>query len=152
MSNINFDARKVDPQAPFAPLPAGEYIVQVVISEVKSNRAGTGQYLALQLEVLDGEFKNRRLFCNITLSHTNSTAQQIGQSQLSALCHAVGVMQLTNTSQLHGIPVKAHVKIRTSDQYGEQNDVTGFEAAGNVAASPAPAQQPAAANTPPWQR
>lgn len=160
MANFNFNAAEVEPQNPFAPLPAGEYIAQIVDSDVKTNRAGTGQYLALQFEILDGEFKNRRVFTNLTVSHQNKTAEQIGQGQLSALCRAVGVMQLTETSQLHGRPVKIKLKVTKDPQYGDGNDVTGFEPAaggvGNVAPAPAAgatsASTSSGAATPPWLR
>lgn len=149
MASFSFDATTVAPQASFSVLPAGKYIAQVVSSDVKTNKSNTGQYLSLQLEVLDGEFKGRRVFSNITISHTNDQAQQIGQGQLSSLCRAVGVMQLTDTSQLHGRPLKIDVKIRQDAQYGDQNDVKGYEAASGAAPS---AQAQPSANTPPWQR
>lgn len=148
MATFNFDATAVQPQQSFSVLPAGKYIAQVVDSDVKTNKSNTGQYLSLQFEILDGEFKGRRVFSNITVNHQNITAQEIGQSQLSSLCRAVGVMQLTETSQLHGRPLKIDVKIRQDAQYGDQNDVKGFEAASVTAT---PSAQPSA-NTPPWQR
>ena len=149
MATFNFDATTVQPQQSFSVLPAGKYIAQVVGSDVKTNKSNTGQYLSLQFEILDGEFKGRRVFSNITVNHQNITAQEIGQSQLSSLCRAVGVMQLTETSQLHGRPLKIDVKIRQDSQYGDQNDVKGFESA--AGAAPVAQAQPAS-NTPPWQR
>ena len=48
---------QVQPQASFDLIPAGKYICQIVESEIKSTKAGTGQQLVLTWEVLDGEFK-----------------------------------------------------------------------------------------------
>lgn len=152
MAAINFDASAVSPDIAFGPIPAGQYIAQIVDSDLKTNRAGTGQYIALQIEILDGEFKGRRVFSNLTISHTNKTAEQIGQAQLSALCRAVGVMQLTDTAQLHGRPIKITVRIRKDEKYGESNEVTGFETAASVAQSPAAVTATPAASIPPWER
>lgn len=152
MAAINFDASAVSPDVGFGPIPAGQYIAQIVDSDLKTNRAGTGQYISLQFEILDGEFKGRRVFSNLTISHTNKTAEQIGQAHLSALCRAAGVMQLTDTAQLHGRPIKITVRIRKDEKYGESNEVTGFEPAAIVAQSPAAAAAAPAASTPPWER
>lgn len=153
MAAINFDASAVSPDVAFGPIPAGQYIAQVVDSDLKTNRAGTGQYIALQIEILDGEFKGRRVFSNLTISHTNKTAERIGQAHLSALCRAVGVMQLTDTAQLHGRPIKITVRIRKDEKYGESNEVTGFEPASASVAQPTAAVAAApAASIPPWER
>lgn len=151
MAGFSFDATNVQPSTSFGPLPAGTYIAQIVDSDVKPNKSGTGRYLALQFEILDGEFKNRRVFANLTVEHQNQQAQQIGQSQLSALCRAVNVLQLTDTAQLHGRPLRIKIKVSTDPQYGDRNEVTGYEAASGFTA-PTPTAKPAAGNVPPWQR
>ena len=153
MATFHFNASEVDPNVGFGPIPAGTYVAQVVDSDLKMNRAGTGQYIALQLEILDGEFKGRRVFSNLTVSHTNKTAERIGQAHLSALCRAVGVMQLTDTAQLHGRPIKITVRIRKDEKYGESNEVIGFEPASASVAQPTAAVAAApAASIPPWER
>lgn len=156
MATFHFNANEVEPDSGFGVIPAGTYIAQVVDSDVRENRNKNGSYMALQFEILDGEFKGRRVFTNLTVTHKNKTAEQIGQAQLSALCRAVGVMQLTETSQLHNRPLNIKVKITKSEQYGESNDINGFEAInGGAAPAPAPASAPATtkpANTPPWER
>lgn len=152
MATFHFNASEVDPNAGFGPIPAGTYVAQVVDSDLKTNRAGTGQYIALQIEILDGEFKGRRVFSNLTVSHTNKTAERIGQAHLSALCRAVGVMQLTDTAQLHGRPIKITVRIRKDEKYGESNEVTGFEPAASFAQPTAAVAAAPAASIPPWER
>ena len=70
---------------------------------------------------------------------------------------AAGVLQVDDTAQLHGRPVRAKVKIRKdpSGQYEEQNEVSGFEAGAGAAApaiqSPVPSPA-AAASAAPWKR
>jgi len=157
--NLNFDASTVDPQSEFTPLPAGEYLVMATDSEVKQTKNGNGQYLQMTLQVLDGPYKNRLIFDRINIQNTNSTAQEIGQRALSAMCHAVGVLQVSDSAQLHHIPFTVRVSVRQDPQYGDSNEVKAYKsAAGNkpavstrpAASKPAPApapQKPAPAST-----
>jgi len=152
MASLNFDASKVAPQEGFTVIPAGTYIAQIEESEIKATKSGTGQMLKLRWKILDGQHKNRVVFGNLNIVNQNPEAERIGQSQLSALCHAVGVLQLKDTSQLHNRPCKIKVKVRVdeSGKYGDQNEVSGFEAAPGVAAAPTAAAP--AAGSAPWAK
>ena len=156
MASFSFDASQVAPQDSFSLLPAGSYIAQIEESEIKATKAGTGQMLKLKWRVVDGQYANRVLFQQINIVNQNPKAEEIGQRQLSSLCHAVGVLKLNDTAQLHAKPVKIKVKIRVDDtgKYDDQNEVTSFEsAAGTTAAAHAAvAAAPAAASVPPWQK
>lgn len=167
MAQLNFDASSVAPQQAFQVLPAGVYTVMVTDSEVKPTKNGTGQMAVFTLQVVDGEHRGRKVFARINVQNANPQAEQIGQSQLSALCHAAGVLQIVDTAQLHNRTVRAKVKVRRDQtgQYEDQNEVTAFEAIGSqpapmpmvtgappAAAPSAPVTQPAAVSTPPWKR
>lgn len=158
-----FDASKVAPKERPAPIPAGVYNARIVESEVKPLASGNGEGIKFTWEVIDGPCANRKIFQRINYRHTNPQAEQIGQSELSAICHATGVIQLQDTQQLHNRPCRVRVKIRKdqSGQYDDQNEISAVEAAGGpqlgmppTPAAPAPAAQPAApaAAVPPWQR
>ena len=159
MASINFDASTVAPQAPFSVLPAGTYTVSIDDSEIKSTQKG-GQMAVFRLRVLEGQHSGRVIFARINVRNPSQQAEQIGQAQLSALCHAAGVLQLSDTAQLHNKVVRARVKIRKdeSGQYGDSNEVNGFEATGGPGpaaagfVAQAPAAAPAAAAQPPWKR
>jgi len=167
LASLNFNAANVAPQQSFQPIPAGVYTVMVTDSEVKPTKNGTGQMAVFGLQVVDGEHRGRKVFARINVQNQNPQAEAIGQSQLSSLCHAAGVLQLVDTSQLHSKVVRAKVKIRKDEtgRYEDQNEVTAFEAVGGPGApttaaaapvTPGPsagaAVQPPAASTPPWQR
>jgi Protein of unknown function (DUF669). len=171
MASLNFNASTVPPQENFAPIPAGNYIAVIVDSEIKPTKNNSGTVAAFTWKVLDGQFAGRKLFGRINIRNANSEAERIGQSQLSALCHAAGVLQLQDTQQLHGRPVQIRVKVRKDEtgRYEDQNEVTGYAAApGGTAQMPmstpaqssgAPAQaaapsaeQAPARATPPWAR
>lgn len=147
MAQLNFNAANVAPQEPINPIPAGVYLAHAIESEVRPLKSGNGEALAITFQVLQGQYANRRVWANINHRHANQEAERIGQSQLSALCHAVGVINLQDTTQLHMRPVMIRVRISKDDsgQYPDKNEVTGYEApaAGGAPAMPGafPAQQ-----------
>jgi hypothetical protein len=135
MALLNFNANNVEPQAAFEPLPAGWYPAMIVESENKDTAAGTGSYLSLTLKIIDGPGANRQIFDNLNLVNPNVTAVEIAEKKLSAYCHATGVIQLTDSQQLHGIPIeiKLIVKVDKSGQYDPQNTVQTVRAIGSGA-------------------
>ena len=60
MANLNgFDANLVEPTKALEPIPAGKYQAVIIESEMKPTKAGTGQYLELKFQILEGEYKGR---------------------------------------------------------------------------------------------
>ena len=56
MANLNgFDAREVEPQAAFEPIPADKYLVVISASEMKTTKAGDGSYLELTFQIIEGD-------------------------------------------------------------------------------------------------
>lgn len=173
MAQLSFDATQVAPQESINPIPAGVYLAQAIESDVRPLKSGMGRSLSITFQVLEGQYINRKVFANLNIEHRGSAeAERIAQSQLSALCHAVGVLKPQDSSALHMKPVRIRVKIRKdeSGQYGDKNEVTGYEAvqgglpptAAAAARSPAPsgfqpagaaqAAPPPAAAAAPWAR
>lgn len=152
MAQLNFDARTVAPEASRDPIPAGVYLAHITESDVVATKAG-GQMLKLTHEILDGQCKGRKVWGNINVKNASAEAERIGQAQLSGLCHAVGVLDLRDTSMLHMLPVRVRVSIRPAGpdrngvQRDAQNEVKGYEAAGGAPAQPS-FQQPAAQQQP----
>ena len=150
----------------FEPLPAGDYTMQVIDSEIKATKANNGdQQLVLTLEVIDGPFSNRRVWDRLNIRNHNADAQRIAQRGLADLCLAVGIPSLRNSEDLHFKPFTGKVAIRQdkTGQYGPQNTVR-YKAKGGAAPRaagagvtqrPAGTQQQAtkpATGTKPWQR
>ena len=80
MANLNgFDANTVDPATDFEPLPAGKYLAVITDSEMKPTKAGTGSYLQIVWELIDGDFKGRKLWSRLNLDNPNATAVEIAQ-------------------------------------------------------------------------
>lgn len=161
---FNFDASTIAPQESFTPIPAGTYNAKAIKAEMRPLKSGNGLALAMTFQVIDGPHANRQVFANLNVQHANPEAQRIAQQQLSTLCHAVGALKLSETTlhQLLQKPVRIRVKVRQDPQYGDKNEINGFEAMPGVARVPgapsipaaahpaAAVQQPAAAAVPPW--
>lgn len=156
MATLNFNAQQVSPESEFSPLPAGIYIAQITDSEIKPTKTGSGHYLQLTWKVLDGQHAGRLVFDRLNIANENERAQKIGQQQLSQLCHAVGVLQLQDSQQLHQRPCRIKLVVKNDPQYGDSNEVKGYEAAAPGAGMTPPAAPafapPPVANKPatPW--
>ena len=142
MAPLEFDATKVDPSKPLEPLPAGRYLGAMTESEMKATQKGDGAYLACAFQVLDGEHKGRKLFDNLNLKNPSATAVEIARGKLSAICHAVGVMQPKDSTELHNKPLVLVVGHEKRSDNGElKNVIKGYEARGQGAA-PGPRAAP----------
>lgn len=150
MANLNgFDANNVDPASDFEPLPAGKYLTTITASEMKPTRAGTGHYLELTFQVLDGEYKGRLLWSRLNLDNPNAQAVQIAQGELSAICRAVGVMRPKDSIEMHNLPLLVTVKCKKRQDNGDiVNEIRGY--ATKEAGEVTPQQEDS--NTPPWSR
>lgn len=135
MTQLNFDARQVAPDTGTGdPLPAGWYNVMIDQSEQKPTSDGQGAYLEARYNVLDGAHAGRKLFSRFNIRNNSAKAQEIAWAQLSAVCHATGVLLVQDSQQLHGIPLKIKVSLRgartdeaTGKSYEASNDVKAWK-------------------------
>ncbi|AVM76228.1 MULTISPECIES: DUF669 domain-containing protein [Rhodospirillales] len=143
MANLgNFDATTVDPAKSADVLPPGKYVVQIVASEMRVTKDGMGQYLWLELDVLEGDSLGRKLFDRLNLVNNNPSTVEMAQRTLSAICHATGRMQVQDSEELHLIPMLADVRVQPpKNGYGESNTIRYQPL--DQAAAPAPATRPA---------
>lgn len=155
MANLNgFDANQVEPTGDFDPVPAGKYLAVISDSEMKPTKSGSGSYLQLTFEILDGPHKGRLLWARLNLDNPNATAVAIARAELSAICRAVGVLAPKDSVELHNLPLVIHVRCKKRDDTGEvTNEVKGYSPRTAPAETPPvkPAT-PAANGTPPWKR
>jgi hypothetical protein len=147
-----FDANQVEPDAPLEAVPTGRYPVMMVESEYKQNSKKTGTLVAFKLEIIDGQYKGRRLFGNINMTNPNPEAERIGRAQFSALCRATGQMQVSDTGALHHIPMCVSVEYvdprnENGKQYPASNDIKGYMHISEYKA-PVPGQSAAPAAAP----
>jgi len=148
--DTSFDATSVEPTTAYELLPAGKYRAQIVESEMRVTRNGMGQFLWLMIDILDGEHKGRKIFDQLNLVNPNPTTVEIAQRTLSAICHATGKMHVSDSEELHLIPMTIQVKIKPpKNGYGESNAIAYLppEQVGAPARAVKPAVTPAAPPT-----
>lgn len=140
----------------FAPIPAGEYTVSIAAADLTPTKDGTGQYIKLKLNVIAPTHQGRVLFANLNIRNQSAKAEEIGRQQLGAVMRAIGLATIEDTDQLIGGTLIAKVDIRTSEQYGAQNEVKAYKPLSGAAPASKPQQataQPQAAAAPtkrPW--
>ena len=141
MPQFSFDPTSAPVSQPkaFEPLPRGSYNAIIIESDIKQTKAGTGEYIELVIQVVDGIHAGRRLWERLNVSNPNKQAEDIAKSSLAELCAAVNVTKLTDTEQLHDRPFQVHVDIDRKDP--TRNRVVGY---GSANLTPPPAKSAAA--------
>jgi hypothetical protein len=118
----------------FEPIPAGKYKAVITESESKPTKAG-GEYLKLTVELIEGEYKGRKVFSNLNLRNAYPTAENIAKVALADICRAVGVMHPRDSSELHNKPMLVKLSLRPETaEYPASNDVKGWEGIGGAPA------------------
>tara|TARA_Y100000593_G_scaffold80757_1_gene150837 strand:+ start:1029 stop:1508 length:480 start_codon:yes stop_codon:yes gene_type:complete len=147
-----FVPESIDTSNDFDAIPAGDYSLIVKGTEVKKTKAGTGQILSVEYEVLDGECIGRKLFGNFNLVNPNRQAVDIGRKQLAQLSQAVGIRgPLRDSAQLHDVPFRAVVICKKSEQYGMQNEIRKYLPM-SAATHAEPVSAATSGNNAPWQK
>lgn len=155
MAHLNgFNAHEVEPNAAFDPLPAGKYLAAITSSQMKPTKNGQGSYLELEFEVLEGEFRGRKVWDRLCINHPNAMTVKIARGNLSAICRATGVMQPRDSVELHNIPLLITVKCKKRQDTGDlSNEVKGYAPrTASQSGGGQPQQAPVTSNTPPWKR
>jgi hypothetical protein len=156
-AELNFNAQGIDPAETFEPVPTNWYPVCITASEIKATKDNTGAYLELKLQIQDGDYAKRVAFARLNLQNANPVAVEIAQRQLSAICHATGVLQVADSTMLHGHPFDARIVYRPEkkDELGNvvfdaSNEVKGFRPVGGKKFNSTASGTSAAAGTPAW--
>lgn len=134
MAKLNFNAENIEPNTGFDALPVGRYNLMIQDTDMIETKAGDGHYLKITFKVIDGNYVNRLLWLNLNLDNPSEKAVEIAQRELSGLCRAVGLMQIEDSEELHGMVVSGHVTIQKgTGGYSDTNKVSGFKPVGNSA-------------------
>lgn len=134
MVAINFNAAGVKPNAALEAIPTGMYPVVITGSQEKPTKAGTGSYIEFEMQIqnhpsVDPAYHGRKVFDRLNINNPNQQAVDIAYATLSAICHVTGVLQMTDTQQLHGRPFVAVVQKKPRDDQPDQmtNEVKGYK-------------------------
>jgi hypothetical protein len=132
-------------------IPRDRYMLQIIEGDVKENSKRTGILYEYKAEVIEGEFSGVKVFGNMNVSHTNLTAQKIGQAQLKALALAQGQdpAAVNDTEQYNWQPFMADLDVevytaRDGVTKKERMVIKKFIHAGNAGSTPPGKEAPAA--------
>lgn len=117
-----FNALDFDPSQGGGSMPVGKHPVVISDSEVKATQKNDGGYLELTLSIIDGPQKGTTGAYRLNLYNATPKAVEIAQRQMSALCHAINVFQITDTRAMHNIPFIVEVGL----QKGEDAAAKGY--------------------------
>lgn len=143
----------------FEPIPAGWYPVEFEKTAPAQNKNGSGESLEMTCRVYGPNHAGRMLFPKITLRYIggdeekNELVEGIGRQQIQELRIALGIANLTDSSQIVGKRCMARVSIRPANgQWEARNDVKGYRALEGVAVITATAASTSSAAKKPWEK
>ncbi len=154
MSTINFNATEVEPSIGFDVIPAGKYNAVITDSDMKKTRSGSGRYLQLEFVIIEGEYKNRKLWARLNVENSNAEAVRIARADLSAICRAINVLKPKDSVELHNLPLEITVKCRKNQDDEIVNEIKGYGPRKSRSAVATAAQPPQTGSNPapPWAR
>ncbi len=140
LNDPNFDASKTEIVRPWEAIPEGAYPVEIVKSERRTNRAGTGSYLEIHFEVIEGPQQGRQVIVRLNDDHPSERAVRMAKSDLAKICLAAGHPRPSDTVELHNVPLWAEVVVKRRKDNGElANEIVAYhprEQAPDAASSP----------------
>lgn len=169
MSDFIFDATGIAPAADRVLVPKDKYLMQIVkIDLTPVKERPEEKYVAIELDILEGDFAGTKLWDNLSIFSQDEVPARIANARMSAICHSLDILRVTNLADLIGKPLVAsvYIKPRETDRSGkewpEKNAIRTYSKAdfggaaaprpdmpARPAASPRPAT-PAAPARRPW--
>jgi hypothetical protein len=137
----------------FDPLPNGTYSAMISNSDYKATKAGTGHYIELVIDIIDGPHAGRKLWERLNVDNPNKQAEDIARSALNRLLVSCGKPDARNTEAIHDIPFKVDVEIDRKDS--TRNRIAGYWPTSRQTLKPLVANQDATFNSgpkKPWER
>lgn len=113
----NFDANDV-PKGQAIPADTQAVCIAVAATDHETKDSG-GAYLKLEIEVVEGPHKGRKVWPMFNLQNSNSEAVRIAKVQLAQLCLAIGCPRPQSNSELLNKPFRA--------TFGKPQDFNGEE-------------------------
>lgn len=151
----------------FEPIPAGEYVAEIVDVAISQPKSDDGHMLRLVWRVVEGDFENRQVWQTLCYQHSNPTTQDIARKMLKDICVALDINEQISDPEIFKFkPARVRVDIE-SDKYGQYEDqnkikrVKPLTKADNeaqeakpAAAAPKPAPKPAGTGpgAAPWKQ
>ena len=137
-------------------LAPGWYTAIITEGELKTTKAGDGEYIKLRYDITGPTGQGRCVFSNFNIKNKSTKAEEIGRQQLGEMMRAVGLPSVSNTDELINGHLTIKIDVRpASGEYAAQNEVKGWRSStGSLPPQPkpeTPAGAPAKAS-PPWAK
>lgn len=155
MAELNYtaDFNDIDEVDFFEALPVGDYTVMIEDSDVCMTKSGTGRYVKFVYQIIDGEYKGRKLFEILNIENQNQQTAARARTSLNSICFYCDKQGAEDTSELHGEVLVVQVGIKKNEQYGDQNVIKKhmpYEGNGKKSKSPVKAKAGKSKNDQPW--
>lgn len=149
MANIsNMIDPNAEPSAPFEIIPAGDYKMQILTDSLENTKNGNGQFLKLELEIIEGSSAGRKVYDRLNLINDNTKAVEIANRTFAAICQACNVSRVNasnDTTLLHMKPMIVKIAVTPrNDRPGEySNEIKGYSPlSAGIARAPVQATAP----------
>jgi hypothetical protein len=115
----------------FAPLPPGEYLARMNRYDVKPTKKGDTM-ISASFQIISGDFKDRLVFENYLINHSNPKAVVVGKGKLTKYLRAVGSKAefADDPSVLERFiesPLVIEVGVEENAEYGDRNIVKKYK-------------------------
>lgn len=159
MANLNdtHDPTGGEVMRGFEPLPIGEYTAAIVKSDRSEPNAKGNRRLDIEFNVTDGEFSGRRFWTSLNLWNDNQQAVEIAFREFNAIKHACGRLNVSDSSELHGIPMRIYVGAKKGEP--ERREPKSYKPLNGASAGQRQQSQPAGnagggggSSSAPWKR
>lgn len=165
MVAINFNATTVDPTTGGTDIfETGDYGFIITGSSTKPTKKNDGTILQFDCKCTDEGQAGKMTAIRLNIQNPNAQTVEIAFRDLSAICHVVGVLHMTDTMQLHGRPFRMRLEKQPRSDKPElfENAIRGYldangqppkagtpaGAGAGAPAAPQPPAPPAAAPAP----
>ena len=124
---MNLDLTNVE-SVTFGALPKGTYPVIAETVDVHRTKNNDGAYISIMFTVIDGKYKNRKIFENFNFQNPNEDAVKMGLGRLRNFMEAAGAksFKLADPAHLAGMAARATVAIESKEDFEDRNKVTAF--------------------------
>lgn len=148
-------------------IPEGNYKAIIISSTMKNTNDNTGQFLALEVAIVDGDYRDTIFTERLNLINNSPKAVEIAYKTLARISEALGIAETpSDSNQLHNQPLLIEVKTKAGEPWtnnqGEKvagkdkSEIKGYKPLPKIgvvgASAPvfAQATAPAAAPKAPW--
>jgi len=106
----------------------GPFEMAIQNSEMRQTSSKDGEYLWLEIEIMDGPYKGRKLWRNLNLINKSEKAVEIAQRELASICRACKIGEIDDSEDLHNIIFSGTLGIKKSkNKDPDQQVITKYE-------------------------